>query len=191
MTDRILGFNYRMSSWKLFLVLFALFLVFGWLQESLPIGLDHLPEISEGIQPLDTDTYRAEDVYPRLESLPSEAASYYQRVLLTTDFFFPVLFRLMLIVLATLFVKVYAAKGSRLFLLTLVPLSSMLADILENSSIVLIIEALPAKLLFLPTAVSFLTRYKWISNYVEWAVIALLGCFSLLSLMQRALGRSE
>lgn len=34
--------------------------------------------------------------------------------------------------LATLFVKVYAAKGSRLYLLTLVPLSSMLADIFEK-----------------------------------------------------------
>lgn len=191
MTNRILEFTYRMSSWKLFLLLFALFLVFGWLQQSLPIGLDHLPEMDGGIEPLDTDTYRAEDVYPRLESLPSEAGSYYQRVLLTTDFFFPILFRVMLIVLATLFAKVYASKGSRLYLLALVPLSSMLADILENSSIVLMIEALPGRLPILPSAVSFLTRYKWISNYVEWAVIALLGCFSLVYVVQRALRRSE
>lgn len=164
-------FFYRISSWKLAAALFLLFMVIGWAQETYPIGLNYLSELSPDTPILDTSSYSAEDVYPMLTSLSPEAGAYYRRVLLTTDMFFPILFRIMLMVLALQALKLQVKPGHPLNLLALVPLSSMIADILENSLIVVMISQLPEQYPALAAIVSFLTPWKWISNYVEWTII--------------------
>lgn len=163
---------YKLGNWKLALLLLLLFVSIGWAQETYPIGLSYLPKISPAATALDTSSYTAAEVYPRLSAMGQEARMYYKQVLMTTDMFFPILYRLMLIVLGIQAVKLTAIReGHLLYLLAFVPLSSMLADIAENSLITAMINRLPEQHEILAVITSFLTEWKWISNYVEWFIL--------------------
>ena len=101
-----------------------------------------------------------------------EARMYYKQVLMTTDMFFPILYRLMLIVIGIQAVKLSVQReGHPLYLLAFAPLSSMLADIAENSLITTMINRLPEQHEILAVITSFLTTWKWISNYIEWIIL--------------------
>lgn len=179
----------RHSTARLFVVLLALFLVIGYLQATYPIGLDHLKTIEGGAPALDTQRYQAGSFYQILGSMSEEARVYYRRVLLTTDLFFPILYRIMLIVLGTWALKWWAHSSSGLYLLALLPISSMLADIFENGLIALSITLYPGEYPLLATLGSILTRYKWRSNQLEWIVIGSLILLSVVMRIRRERGK--
>lgn len=181
------------STWKTLLILTVVFLfLFGFLMEQFPIGLNHLTAINGGIEPLDTDTFSADEVYPRLTGMNPEGLRFYRAVLLTTDMFFPALFRILLITAFSFGLKAMFKPESRWHLLCLVPLSSLTADVIENSLISVMITAMPDRIPFLPSIVAFITPYKWYSNYIEWVIGGIILLSALIfSLTQKYASKSS
>lgn len=107
-------------------------------------------------------SYTPQQAYQALEAYGPEGRAQYARTTLLLDFLFPVIYALLLSLLATRGLLRAFPGAPRLHRLALLPFAVLLCDWLENGCILALLWTFPQRLLGLATAAGTFTLLKWI-----------------------------
>lgn len=99
--------------------------------------------------------YNSEKVYMLLESFSLSEKQQYTKGILLLDYLYPIVYGLLLIMLLE---RVKSAKVFFLF-----PVAAAIFDFLENTSVLIMLTQLPAKLSFLGNLSGYFTLLKWVA----------------------------
>lgn len=140
----------------------------------IPAFYPRIEQLSGGYAALDTlFAYTPDQAYNIIGSYGAPAAELYLRLLLTFDIVFPLVYGLFF---SMLIVQVY----DRLFArhpfaqrLVYVPILTALADLAENISIAVLLNAYPQRLDILAGFASLMTTAKWVGLYATIGVLVI------------------
>ncbi len=164
---------------RVVVVLGILAAIVGYLNVNAPLGIAQVEADSGGVGVLDTASYDAAGVYQTLQEMGEAGRASYQRLLLTTELAFPLFYRLFGVTLLTYALGRLLPPSSRWQNLALLPFVGMVADYVENASVLTMLLNYPERLLAFADIASVATRVKWLSNYVDWSLMT----FNLLGLL--------
>lgn len=126
------------------------------------------PVVFKGLEGRIPDTriwYNSEKVYGILESFSQNEKKQYTKGILLLDYIYPLAYALLLIMLLK------RVKSANIFLLF--PMAAAIFDFLENTSILIMVKQLPAKLSLLGNLSGYFTLAKWASVAVAVSAIVL------------------
>jgi len=158
------GFVDRLDRWatgRSLLVFAAMFLILTVL--VFPAVVGRLETLSGGVGPLDVElSFTVREAYARIEAYGPEGRRLYALVEATIDVAFP-LVTASLLSLTSLFLLRQARLDSRVLRrLSLVPAGALMADLLENTGLVVLLLAFPTRLDGIARATSFVVSAKWV-----------------------------
>lgn len=137
----MIGLLSRISNWKFIVPLFILFALFSFL--IFPNYQSRMMEAAgQEIRPLDTRfEYSAEEVHRDFDALGPTGREIYKVVVARVDMLFPIVYGLLFVLLLAFLLRKASHDQSRWLLLSLLPLSGVVFDFLENFNILrLLIE---------------------------------------------------
>ncbi len=142
----------------IFFLLDALFM-FG----VMPMVGARLTALTGGVGPLDLNlTYSGAQAIETLAAMGAEGRALYRNIEIMADFIYPVAYTVFFALLISwLFQKGLAAE-SRLRAWNVLPLGGFVFDVLENSSIILMINQFPAVSPALASVAGVFTLVKWL-----------------------------
>jgi hypothetical protein len=147
-THSLTNFIARYSTWKSILVLLVLNIVF-------PAVVFPFFQGNPANIPLDLQfSYSPEKAYELLAQFSSEDLKLYRIMELTADIIYPIIYGV--------FFSLILFKLSKNIIFASIPLLAILADIIENTGIVILISSLPNQLSAIASITSIFTSLKWI-----------------------------
>ncbi len=133
---------YQVTSWKLALLAFVIFLVFSGL--TLPIESRKAEAYSGGTGSADTTLfYSAQDLTKMAEGYGASGRQSYLRARWTFDLAFPLVYTFFLVTAISYFLGRIYPESAAFRLLNLVPLGAMVFDLLENTAVSLVMWRYP------------------------------------------------
>lgn len=164
--NAITNFLEKYATWKSILVLLVLNIVF-------PAVVFPLFQGDPANVPLDLQfSYSPEKAYQLLAQFSAEDLKMYRILELTGDIAYPIIYGL--------FFAFIIFKLSKNTVFAIVPLLSILADIIENSGIAIMITSLPKELYTVASITSIFTSLKWILIISSLLLIVVLFVRNLL-----------
>jgi hypothetical protein len=137
----MIGLLSRISNWKFILPLFVVFALFSFF--IFPEYQSRMMEAAgQEIAPLDTRfQYSAADVRRDFDALGQSGREIYKIVVARVDMLFPIVYGLLFVLLLAYLLRKASHDQSRWLLLSLLPLTGVIFDFLENFNILrLLIE---------------------------------------------------
>lgn len=133
----------HISNWKLILPLFILFALFTFY--IFPEYQERINNLAgETIQPLDTRlSYSTEEVKLLFDKLTEEGRNIYLFITGKIDMIYPLIYGLLFTLLLANLLKKLTRPGSKIILVSLLPLVGMLFDYLENVNIIRLLNSYP------------------------------------------------
>ena len=114
------------------------------------------------VGPLDLEfSYSPETAYSMIESYGEEGRSRYAISAMTVDVAYPLVYTLLFMVWITLALKGTSLSANWQCIVTCLPLSVLVLDLLENSGIVILLKSWPTRHNTLVAATSLVTSAKW------------------------------
>ena len=164
MLKKILTFIQRRTSWLTILGLLAITCIMMFIMNgtNLPFSNPTIREHSGGLTILDLrEAFSPDDAYELFMALGSEGRQAYLILHLVPDMIFPIGYALTFAFISGWFLVRLLPLNHQLQWLSLIPLISGLADVLENLSLVLCNLAYPGRIDWLVRFASLLTRVKF------------------------------
>ena len=164
MLRRVLAFIQEETNWLAILGLLAATAVLLFLMNgtNLPFSSPTIEEHSGGLAILDTrPSYTPEDAYQLFAALGDEGRQAYRAFHLVPDTLFPIGYALAFAFTSAWFLIRLLPLAHALQWLSLIPLISGLADVLENLSLVIANLAFPGRTDWLVQAAFLLTKVKF------------------------------
>ena len=164
MLKRALTFIQYKTSWLAILLLLAITLLMMFLMNGtqLPFSNPTIVEHSRGLAILDLrESYSPDDAYELFAALGSEGRRAYLTLHLVPDTLFPIGYALVFALISAWFLVRLLPLNHRLQWLSMIPLLSGLADVLENFSLVICNLAFPSRIDWLVQLAHLLTKVKF------------------------------
>lgn len=164
MLRKILTFIQNKTSWPAILGLLVAAGLFMFIMNGtdLPFSTPTIEDHSGGVPILDMQiSYTPDDVYELYTALGTEGRQAYLILHLVPDILFPMAYSLAFAFTAAWFLVRLLPLGHPLQWLSLTPLISGMADILENLSLVICSLAYPSRIDWLAQVASLLTKIKF------------------------------
>jgi hypothetical protein len=181
MFTRLIDFLETRASPKAVVILVMAILPFNAL--LFPLIGDKLQEIS-GFRMLDTQfSYTPVIAFTQIEAYQYSGRLLYLVSSWSVDFFYPIIYSLLLSFLLTLFLRRAFPPQSPLIRMQLLPFGMMFFDYLENAAIAILLAIFPAKPVLIALAASLFTSLKWCFGAITLfalliAIVSLLLAFS-------------
>ena len=106
--------------------------------------------------------FSADQAYNTLEAFGNDGRAVYMEMLLVADTFYPLIYGLLLIFLASFFVKRILKPGNEFRVINLLAVDAVIFDFLENAGIALMIRQFPHRIDFVAGLTSVFNILKWI-----------------------------
>ena len=164
----------RFSFLKIFLVLAAASLLFGWLSIGRPFGTSQLMQISGGISPLDMRiTYSPATVFSTLTNLGKTGREFYKNwiILDYINAFFSMLFQTA--ILLFLVHRLQLESGWRF--LCLFPIMKWISDCAENTILWVLLSQFPSQSIIAARISACMTFLKWLTLFITLVSILVLA----------------
>ena len=159
--QRLSNYFYTKSSFLVFLISLALFVVF--LVLVLPSEAEKSASMTDSGQSPDTSFYYTRDeLYQMAEDFGQEGRYYYLDSRITFDIIWPLVYAVFLINSISWILDKTIMEGSPLRLLNLTPLAAILFDFLENISNMVVMFRYPTQTDILASLAGIITSLKWI-----------------------------
>ncbi len=164
----------KTTSLKIIFVLLILFVGFnGYI---FPSYQNQMNEIAgKSVEVLDTRmAYTLEEVNAMFNDLGASGRSLYKFIITPIDMIYPIVYGLFLIFLLTFLLKKITASDSKLILLSLLPMSIVLFDYLENFNTLNLLKNYPD---LSQTSVFYgdlVTKIKWYCAYASLSLVLIL-----------------
>lgn len=181
---RVLVTLLQWATWRNILILMGVFVVFNLV--IMGPAYSRIEALSGGVGALDfLIVYRPEKAYDMIAAYGYDGRRYYATIALTLDTIFPLLSALTFgLVLARLFHRAFSREGV-LHRALFVPVSAMMADLLENAGIVTMLLSYPKRLRAIALLTSSFSTVKWtavaaesllvVIGLIAWLIDALRG----------------
>ncbi len=178
------GWFYKISKgWLVFISFLGLMALF------LPttLGLSAQTEIynSEAGSPDMSLFYSPADLMRMAEDYGQEGRQTYIHAAFTFDLIFPLVYTLFFTSSISLILNRVLLADSLLRKLNLIPLGTLLFDLLENTCAVLVMRAFPAQANFAALAASFFTPMKWLFYAASCGVLCISGAIAIWRALQK------
>ena len=160
----MLTFIQHKTSWLTILGLLAVTCLMGFLMNGtqLPFSTPTIEEHSGGVPILDLrKSFSPDDAYELFTALGPEGRQAYLVLHLVPDTLFPIGYSLVFVFISTWFLVRLLPLDHRLQWLSMIPLISGLADVLENLSLVICNLAYPGRIDWLVQFANLLTKVKF------------------------------
>ena len=164
MLKNILSFIQYKTSWLTILGLLATAVLLAFLMNgtNLPFSTPTIEEHSGGVPILDLrESFTPEDAYQLFTALGTEGRQAYLILHLMADTLFPISYALAFAFISAWFLVRLLPLNHRLQWLSMIPLISGLADVLENLSLVICNLAYPGRINWLVRFANLLTKVKF------------------------------
>ncbi len=164
MLKKILTFIQYKTSWLAILLLLAVTILMMFLMNGtqLPFSNPTIMELSGGLAILDIrESFTPEDAYELFTALGAEGRQAYLILHLVPDTLFPIGYSLVFAFISAWFLVRLLPLDHRLQWLSMIPLISGLADVLENLSLVICNLAYPGRIDWLVRFAHLLTKVKF------------------------------
>ena len=159
--QRISQYFYRKSSFWVFLITLALFIMF--MLVVLPAESDRSAQVTGSITSPDTTFYYTRDqLYQIAEDFGLEGRLYYLDSRITFDIVWPLVYTFFLINSISWILNKTILEESKLRLLNLAPLAGILLDFLENISNMVVMFRYPLRTDILASLAGVFTSLKWV-----------------------------
>jgi|AutmiccommuBRH23_1029490.scaffolds.fasta_scaffold00062_28 hypothetical protein len=168
--QRLSNYFYTKSSFLVFLISLALFVIFMVL--VLPSEAEKSAKITgAGSSPDTSFYYTSSELYQMAEDFGLEGRLYYLDSRISFDIIWPLVYTLFLINAISWILDKTIIEGSRLRLLNLAPLAAILLDFLENISNMVVMFRYPLQTDILASLAGILTALKWILVGGSFAIL--------------------
>lgn len=159
--QRISQYFYSKSSFWVFLITLALFVVF--MLVVLPSESDRSAQVTGSVTSLDTTFYYTRDqLYQIAEDFGQEGRLYYLDSRISFDIVWPLVYTFFLINTISWILNKTILEESKLRLLNLVPLAAILVDYLENITNMVVMFRYPQPTDILASLAGVITSLKWV-----------------------------
>lgn len=159
--QRISQYFYSKSSFWVFLITLALFVMF--MLVVLPSEASRSDEVLGSAPSPDTSFYYSkDDLYQMAEEYGQEGRLYYLDSRISFDIIWPLVYTFFLINAISWLLDKTILEGSKLRLLNLVPLAGILLDYLENISNMVVMFRFPQQTDILASLAGIITSLKWV-----------------------------
>lgn len=159
--QRISQYFYSKSSFWVFLITLALFVMF--MLVVLPSEASRSDEVVGSAPSPDTSFYYSkDDLYQIAEEYGLEGRLYYLDSRISFDIIWPLVYTFFLINAISWLLDKTILEGSKLRLLNLVPLAGILLDFLENISNMVVMFRYPQPTDILASLAGIITSLKWV-----------------------------
>ncbi|MDO9086752.1 MAG: hypothetical protein Q7U53_11145 [Anaerolineaceae bacterium] len=159
--QRLSNYFYAKSSFLVFLISLALFVIFMIL--VLPSEAEKSANITgTGPSPDTSFYYTRSELYQMAEDFGLEGRLYYLDSRISFDIIWPLVYTLFLINAISWILDKTIMEGSRMRLLNLAPLAAILLDFLENISNMVVMFRYPTPTDILASLAGIITSLKWI-----------------------------
>ena len=158
------------SSFWVVLISLALFLLFMFL--VLPLQAERSAQVTGTNASPDTSFYyNREQLYLMAENYGQEGRYYYVDSRITFDIVWPLVYTMFLLNAISWIFNKTIVEGSALRLLNLVPITSILFDLLENISNMVVMFRYPVPTDWLASIAGIFTSLKWISLGASFLIL--------------------
>ncbi|TVR44266.1 MAG: hypothetical protein EA394_00360 [Bacteroidia bacterium] len=106
--------------------------------------------------------FSAEEAYGTLEAFGEQGRAVYLEMLLVADAVYPLIYGLLLIFLASFFLKRILKPGNEFRVINLLAVDAVIFDFLENAGIAFMIRQFPHRIDFVAGLTSVFNMLKWI-----------------------------
>lgn len=151
----------------------VLFVIATALNVGKPFGIAQLNEMTGDAGVLDEMSYSSEEAHAVLTAQGEAGRAFYRQLLLSTELFFPAIYRTFNVLFITFLLGRWFSQENRWRYVCLLPWVGMMADYVENMLVVRMLGVYPKQTPIVATIASAVTKLKWGSNYLDWTLMVI------------------